>query len=78
MKKSSNQALIKATACLFLAGSAMTPLYAAEGTTESLNARTTRVQLSCPEGVSLKGYRIVIDPNNEIDEIYESNNQVVL
>ena len=43
-----------------------------------LNARTTRVQLSFPEGVSLKGCRIVIDPNNEIDEIYESNNQVAL
>ena len=43
-----------------------------------LNARTTRVQLSCPEGVSLKGCRIVIDPNNEIDEIYENNNQVAL
>ena len=57
MKKSSNQALIKATACLFLAASAMTPLYAAEGTTESLNAQIVQ------QSITVKG--VVKDKTGE-------------
>ena len=57
MKKSSNQALIKATACLFLAVSAMTPLYAAEGTTESLNAQIVQ------QNITVKG--VVKDKTGE-------------
>ena len=49
MKKSSNSALLKATACLFLAASAMTPLHAAEGTTESLKAQIVQ------QSVTVKG-----------------------
>ena len=49
MKKSSNSALLKATACLFLAASAMTPLHAAEGTTESLKAQIVQ------QSVTIKG-----------------------
>ena len=57
MKKSSNQALIKATACLFLAASAFSPLYAAEETTESLNAQIVQ------QSVTVKG--VVTDKNGE-------------
>ena len=57
MKKSSNQALIKATACLFLAASAFSPLYAAEETTESLNAQIVQ------QSVTIKG--VVTDKNGE-------------
>ena len=49
--------MIKATACLFLAASAMTPLYAAEGTTESLNAQIVQ------QSITVKG--VVKDKTGE-------------
>ena len=40
--------------------------------------KTTKVKLAVPDVQSLSGCRIVIDPQNEIDEIYEGNNEVLL
>ena len=40
--------------------------------------KTTNVKLAISGVQSLSGCRIVIDPQNEIDEIYEGNNEVLL
>ena len=40
--------------------------------------KTTNVKLAIPNVQSLSGCRIVIDPQNEVDEIYEGNNEILL
>ena len=40
--------------------------------------KATNVKLPIPNVQSLSGCRIVIDPQNEVDEIYEGNNEVLL
>ena len=58
MKKSSNSALLKATACLFLAASAgFNPLYAAEESTENMGTQIVQ------QSVTIKG--VVKDKTGE-------------
>ncbi|MBQ9400226.1 MAG: hypothetical protein IJU27_06265 [Bacteroidales bacterium] len=40
--------------------------------------KTAQVTLTAPAGVSLSGLRVVIDPEDAMEEIYESNNSIKL
>lgn len=45
---------------------------------EDLLPKTAVIRLAVPAGTELKGCRIVIDPDNEITELYETNNSVTI